>query len=314
MKKRLKQTHVFIFMAIAFIAITAISTSAIGNDFISAPNDPNVMALKLFTDTANQQAAKLYIKLTQFPYEYGWNPGLSFYYVYLFGNKYTLVENQNPVPFVDRYFSVSDYNVGDLFRIPLTGEVPMAPGFYTFEASLVGKNGTPIPGYEPKSVTFAHNCSDKKCADFNRHCSEKTEYSKNLKCFDGDGKSGDVRVHLRWSDCNDLDLHVYDPCGNKIYYKHTQSTCDGLVGELDVDANKNAVICSLDPQENIVWEHAPKGNYKVQLKYYKKHSQGTNSSSYVITVFNGNQRTEYSDKLNEDELKDIVEFTYNPSN
>ena len=32
------------------------------------------------------------------------------------------------------------------------------------------------------------------------------------------GESGDLRINLQWYSRTDLDLHVYDPCGNEIFY------------------------------------------------------------------------------------------------
>ncbi len=103
------------------------------------------------------------------------------------------------------------------------------------------------------------------------------------------GQSGDVRINLQWTGCNDLDLHVVDPCGNEIYYSHKSATCQGYTGTLDIDAN--ASTCSSSPAENIVWTNgAPSGNYTVRVVYYG----GTGSSSYSVAVINGGSRTNYS--------------------
>ena len=81
------------------------------------------------------------------------------------------------------------------------------------------------------------------------------------------GKTGEVQVSLAWDDYNDLDLHIFCPSGERIYFNNKTSECGG---ELDVDMNvrptsKNAV-------ENVVWiEDAPIGKYKVGVHFYKHH-------------------------------------------
>jgi len=83
------------------------------------------------------------------------------------------------------------------------------------------------------------------------------------------GKSGEVQISLVWDDFNDLDLHLFCPSGERIYFNNKKSACGG---ELDVDmnvrpTNDNAV-------ENIVWpENAPLGQYKVGVHFYKHHSK-----------------------------------------
>lgn len=83
------------------------------------------------------------------------------------------------------------------------------------------------------------------------------------------GKTGEVQVSLAWDDFNDLDLHIFCPSGERIYFNNKTSECGG---ELDVDMNvrptsKNAV-------ENVVWiEDAPIGKYKVGVHFYKHHNK-----------------------------------------
>ncbi len=83
------------------------------------------------------------------------------------------------------------------------------------------------------------------------------------------GKTGEVQISLAWDDYNDLDLHIFCPSGERIYFNNKTSECGG---ELDVDMNvrptsKNAV-------ENVVWiENAPTGKYKVGVHFYKHHQK-----------------------------------------
>lgn len=117
------------------------------------------------------------------------------------------------------------------------------------------------------------------------------------------GRSGEVRVSLQWNDCNDLDLHVIDPCGNRIYYANRSATCNGRTGNLDLDAN--ADDCMPSPAENIYWESAPRGRYTVEVDYY----WGYGSSSYTVTTVVGGQRQTFNGSISGG-TRTITSFTY----
>ncbi len=81
------------------------------------------------------------------------------------------------------------------------------------------------------------------------------------------GASGEVQISLAWDDYNDLDLHLFCPSGERIYFNNKKSECGG---ELDVDMNVRPV--SKTPVENVVWrQNAPLGTYKVGVHFYKYH-------------------------------------------
>ena len=81
------------------------------------------------------------------------------------------------------------------------------------------------------------------------------------------GASGEVQISLAWDDFNDLDLHLFCPSGERIYFNNKKSECGG---ELDVDMNVRPV--SKTPVENVVWrQNAPMGTYKVGVHFYKHH-------------------------------------------
>jgi uncharacterized protein YfaP (DUF2135 family) len=81
------------------------------------------------------------------------------------------------------------------------------------------------------------------------------------------GKAGEVQLSLAWDDYNDLDLHVFCPSGERIYFNNKKSQCGG---ELDVDMNVRPV--SNNSVENVVWTNgAPHGKYKVGVHFYKHH-------------------------------------------
>ena len=83
------------------------------------------------------------------------------------------------------------------------------------------------------------------------------------------GKTGAVQVSLAWDDYNDLDLHLFCPSGERIYFNNKESDCGG---ELDVDMNVKPV--SNNAVENVVWPiNPPKGTYKVGVHFYKHHKK-----------------------------------------
>ena len=79
------------------------------------------------------------------------------------------------------------------------------------------------------------------------------------------GQSGAVQITLSWDDYNDLDLHVFCPNEERIYFNNKTSDCGGV---LDVDMNVKPV--SNSPVENVVWQDFPSaGKYKVGVHFYK---------------------------------------------
>ena len=82
------------------------------------------------------------------------------------------------------------------------------------------------------------------------------------------GKSGAVQVSLAWDDYNDLDLHLFCPSGERIYFNNKESECGG---ELDVDMNVKPV--SDNAVENVVWqENPPKGTRVCRCKTVQRQS------------------------------------------
>lgn len=79
--------------------------------------------------------------------------------------------------------------------------------------------------------------------------------------------TGDVQVTLRWNSNADIDLHVYDPFGEEIWYSNRSAQSGG---QLDVDANSTCSDPMAEPVENIFWPvgSAPAGEYAVDVVYY----------------------------------------------
>ena len=92
--------------------------------------------------------------------------------------------------------------------------------------------------------------------------------------------TGDVQISVSWSGASDVDLHVFDPSNEEVYYGNKTSASGGT---LDLDSNP---ACNIDNvnNENIVWPvgAAPHGNYRVVVHYYD--DCGVARSDFVVTV------------------------------
>ncbi|MCG7629044.1 hypothetical protein MHM88_14630 [Epibacterium sp. MM17-32] len=70
------------------------------------------------------------------------------------------------------------------------------------------------------------------------------------------------RVSLGWYNHDDLDIHVYEPDGNLIYYGNKS-------GKLDVDMNAGGRM-SREPVENVCWDRLKDGDYKVVIHNFTR--------------------------------------------
>ena len=81
------------------------------------------------------------------------------------------------------------------------------------------------------------------------------------------GTTGDITITLSWNTTDDLDLHLIEPSGEEIYYKHKRSISGG---ELDIDMNAGENFYSR-AIENIYYTSLPsRGRYKIKVNYYKR--------------------------------------------
>lgn len=124
------------------------------------------------------------------------------------------------------------------------------------------------------------------------------------------GKTGDVQISLAWDDFNDLDLHLFCPSGERIYFNNKTSECGG---ELDVDMNVRPT--SNHAVENIVWvENAPLGQYKVGVHFYKHHDRDetTHRCAFRIRLTVHDDVRDYSGSITYGQAMQMVtSFTLN---
>lgn len=80
---------------------------------------------------------------------------------------------------------------------------------------------------------------------------------------------GDIRVTLTWTTDDDLDLHVVDPNGDRLWYVNPTVPSGG-----ELDRDDNVGVCGTDAEpggvENVYWPvgSAPSGNYTVEIDNY----------------------------------------------
>ncbi|WP_438854155.1 MopE-related protein [Agromyces sp. M3QZ16-3] len=80
---------------------------------------------------------------------------------------------------------------------------------------------------------------------------------------------GEIRVTLTWTTDDDLDLHVVDPNGDRLWYGNKTVPSGG-----ELDRDDNVGVCGIDPEpggvENVYWPvgSAPSGMYTVEIDNY----------------------------------------------
>lgn len=106
--------------------------------------------------------------------------------------------------------------------------------------------------------------------------SDSTDQTDSGITNEGD-LTGTVQIRLLWYNIADVDLHVTDPCGNRIDHLLRSATCQGFTGYLDGNANdeRNDGTVVTNPEENIIWEDgAPRGKYTVRVRMQDNRGQG----------------------------------------
>jgi len=117
--------------------------------------------------------------------------------------------------------------------------------------------------------------------------------------------TGNVQVTLTWDDPVDLDLHVFEPSGEEIYFGNKTSATGG---QLDVDT-----ICESTTQgrpENIFWTtQEPLGTYVVKVHLYSLCSTTLESVTFrVRTVVAGASRT-FTGSVSGNQTVTVTTFT-----
>ena len=120
-------------------------------------------------------------------------------------------------------------------------------------------------------------------------------------------KTGEVQASLIWNNYNDLDLHIVDPLGKRIFWNHKRASWGG---ELDVDMNAGGRE-SREPVENIYFPQgrAPDGLYRVYVHYYAMHDD-VNEMPFRCEVMVYDEVHKFNGRLLRDEpIRLIYSFT-----
>uniref|UniRef100_A0A7S1Y8H2 Uncharacterized protein n=1 Tax=Grammatophora oceanica TaxID=210454 RepID=A0A7S1Y8H2_9STRA len=117
------------------------------------------------------------------------------------------------------------------------------------------------------------------------HCHDSDDMCARL--LREEAKKGDITISLAWDTEDDLDLHVFVPGGEEIFYGRCCSR-SGLC-HLDVDMNAGGPL-SKEPVENVFCgdlvekKQAPLGRYKVVVENFGFHTKGPRSRKIPFRV------------------------------
>lgn len=120
-------------------------------------------------------------------------------------------------------------------------------------------------------------------------------------------KSGELQISLVWDGKADLDLHVFCPNGEQIYY----SKKSGCGGTLDVDMN-NSENKSTSPVENAFWPDGapPPGRYRISVVLYDRHGDNRPQIPFQVRIkMGGDQRTVPGTISKSQAPVEVTEFT-----
>ena len=113
-------------------------------------------------------------------------------------------------------------------------------------------------------------------------------------------QTGEVQVSLIWEGPSDLDLHVFCPSGEEIYY-NSRRHCGG---ELDIDMNADRH--SMTPVENVFWSHPPPGRYRIMVVLYDRQGDRSSSIPFLVRVKLGEVKHDVRGEVNNRYPKVVV--------
>jgi len=129
----------------------------------------------------------------------------------------------------------------------------------------------------------------------------------------GGNVEGFLRVSLSWFNYDDLDIHVREPGGNRIYFSNPRNVI--TTGHLDVDMNAGCGT-TRDPVENIVWtgnSRMERGKYEVKVHNF--HRRETSKVGFVVEMeINGNVTTySYDRAVGDSKCVSVIDFDFDGS-
>lgn len=128
---------------------------------------------------------------------------------------------------------------------------------------------------------------------------------ERVKKAGGKVTDNELRVSLSWSNYDDLDVHVVEPSGERIYFAHRRSQRTG--GTLDVDMNAGGGT-SRTPVENIAWPNkVPDGKYEVIVNNYTRRER--TNEGFTIEVESGGKLVHFTAHKNPDTRQNVAVVT-----
>lgn len=123
------------------------------------------------------------------------------------------------------------------------------------------------------------------------------------------GGNGVLKVTLAWEFPGDIDLHVYEPGGNHIYFANRRN--NATTGWLDVD-NLEGGRPGDPAVENVFWDNPPTGNYRVAVKFFSTR-QGVGQGDVLVVIQVNGEESRYNIRLDEvGEEVDVATVYYAP--
>ena len=123
------------------------------------------------------------------------------------------------------------------------------------------------------------------------------------------GGNGVLKVTLAWEFPGDIDLHVYEPGGNHIYFANRRNP--DTTGWLDMD-NLEGGRRGEPAVENVFWDNPPSGRYRVAVKYFSTR-QGVEEGDVLVVIQVNGEESRYNIHLDEQgEEVDVATVDYAP--
>jgi hypothetical protein len=125
----------------------------------------------------------------------------------------------------------------------------------------------------------------------------------------GDGR---VEVSLSWESVEvDLNLHVTEPSGERLWKGNPISTSLGRFTEWDCCDSWDAMCVMAPPSESAVWEQgtAPPGEYKVEIAFGNVCAGDVLSAEWTVTVRVDDKVEEHYGRISSGEVKEVVIFS-----
>src|ERR1051326_3597520 len=118
-----------------------------------------------------------------------------------------------------------------------------------------------------------------------------------------------VRVALVWSAVADLDLYVPDPSLETVYFGNPKAASGG---RLRHDVACGGITAGGGPwMEEIGWDPAPRGRYRVGVDFIEPGAKGVETAGYRVVVEIGGKRLEKSGPASRDRFDPVVlEFDF----